>query len=70
MLAAQEPEIPECELTGFDRFVVMSQCDFVAKYGLDHFDLSMGALYELTKRFTAEGAIRAFIQRYPLVRRP
>jgi 3-methyladenine DNA glycosylase AlkC len=65
LLASQGPEIPECELTGFDRFVVMSQNDFVAKYGLDHFDLSMGALYEMTKRFTAEGAIRAFIQRYP-----
>src|SRR5574341_624634 len=58
-------EIPHCELTGFDAFVVMSQCDFVAKYGLDHFELSMQALYEMTKRFTAEGAIRAFIQKYP-----
>jgi 3-methyladenine DNA glycosylase AlkC len=65
LLAAQWPEIPECELTGFDRFVVMSQNDFVAKYGLEHFELSMNALYEMTRRFTAEGAIRAFIQRYP-----
>jgi 3-methyladenine DNA glycosylase AlkC len=37
----------------------------VAKYGLDHYDLSMGALYQMTKRFTAEGAIRAFLLRSP-----
>ena len=43
----------------------MPQNDFVAKYGLDYFDISMRALYEMTKRFTAEGAIRAFIQTYP-----
>jgi 3-methyladenine DNA glycosylase AlkC len=43
----------------------MSQNDFVAAYGLEHLDLSLGALYELTKRFTAEGAIRTFLQRYP-----
>ena len=59
------PEIPDCEITGFGGFVVMSQNDFVAKYGLDYFDVSMQALYEMTKRFTAEGAIRAFIQKYP-----
>ena len=58
-------EISQCELTGFAALVVMSQNDFVAKYGLDHFDRSMQALYEMTKRFTAEGAIRAFIQKYP-----
>ena len=58
LLDALEPEIPHCELTGFDRFTVMSQNDFVAAYGLEHLGLSLRALYELTKRFTAEGAIR------------
>lgn len=53
------------DLAGFDDFVVMSQCDFVAKYGLDHFDISIEALYEMTKRFTAEGAIRPFLMKYP-----
>jgi 3-methyladenine DNA glycosylase AlkC len=38
---------------------------FIAKYGLDHFEPSMRAQYELTKRFTSEGCIRAFIERYP-----
>jgi 3-methyladenine DNA glycosylase AlkC len=65
LLEALGPEIPHCELSGFDSFTVMSQNDFVAAYGLEHLDLSLRALYELTKRFTAEGAIRAFLQRYP-----
>jgi 3-methyladenine DNA glycosylase AlkC len=65
LLDALDPEIPHCELSGFDRFTVMSQNDFVATYGLEHLDLSLRALYELTKRFTAEGAIRTFLQRYP-----
>jgi hypothetical protein len=57
LLDSLGPEIPHCEVTGFDGFIVMSQNDFVAKYGLDYFDISMQALYEMTKRFTAEGAI-------------
>src|SRR6266511_805884 len=65
LVSSLGPEIPHCELTGFDAFVVMSQNDFVAKYGLEYFELSMQAQYEMTKRFTAEGAIRAFIQKYP-----
>jgi hypothetical protein len=65
LLDSLGPQIPHCEVTGFDGFIVMSQNDFVVKYGLDYFDISMQALYEMTKRFTAEGAIRAFIQRYP-----
>jgi 3-methyladenine DNA glycosylase AlkC len=65
LLDALGPEIPHCELSGLDGFTVMSLNDFVAKYGIDHFDLSMHALYEMTKRFTAEGAIRAFLKKYP-----
>jgi 3-methyladenine DNA glycosylase AlkC len=38
---------------------------FVADHGLDCFETSMRAQYELTKRFTAEFSIRAFIERYP-----
>ena len=38
---------------------------FVAERGLDHFDLSMRAQYELTKRFTAEFSIRSFIAKDP-----
>jgi hypothetical protein len=42
----------------------MPQNDFVAKYGLDHYDLSMRALYQMTKRFSAM-ALSAFILKYP-----
>lgn len=38
---------------------------FVARFGLDHFEASMQALYELTQRFTAESSIRPFLVRYP-----
>jgi 3-methyladenine DNA glycosylase AlkC len=65
LIASLGPELVETELTGFDGFVIMSQCDFIAKYGLDYYDISMKALYEMTKRFTAEGAIRPFIENYP-----
>ena len=34
---------------------------FVEKYGVDEFDLSMNAIYEITKRHTGEYAIRPFI---------
>jgi len=46
-------------------FFYMPHCFFVAKFGLDHFELSMNAQYELTQRFTAEFSIRPFIERYP-----
>ena len=38
---------------------------YVGKYGLDHFQTSMHAQYEITQRFSAEFSIRAFIERYP-----
>ena len=65
LLKALPPELPNHEFNGFDGFIIMPMNDFVAKYGLDHYDLSMQALYQMTKRFTAEGAIRAFILNDP-----
>lgn len=38
---------------------------FVEKYGLDDFELSMQALEEITKRNTAEYAVRPYIRAYP-----
>lgn len=40
---------------------------FVAEHGLDdgHFEPSMRAQYEITKRFTSEFSIRAFLERHP-----
>ncbi len=64
ILKALPPELPNHEVTSFDGFIIMPMNDFVAKYGLDHYDLSMQALYQMTKRFTAEGAIRPFLLKY------
>jgi 3-methyladenine DNA glycosylase AlkC len=38
---------------------------FVQKYGLEDFEIAMRAQYELTKRFSAESSIRAFLVQYP-----
>lgn len=38
---------------------------FVEKYGLGHFELSMNAIEEITKRNTGEYAVRPYIRRYP-----
>jgi len=66
MVDSLGPEIPEgglenVDLAGPTGFIVMSQTAYVARYGLDHFDLSMSAFYEMTRRFSAEGSIRYFI---------
>ena len=65
ILKALPPQLPTCEVTGYDGFIILPQNEFVAKYGLEYYDLSMQALYQMTKRFSAEGAIRPFLQKYP-----
>ncbi|MFN0151337.1 MAG: DNA alkylation repair protein [bacterium] len=50
---------------GMASFLYLPHTLFVAAYGLDDFEPSMRAQYELTKRFTAEFSIRAFLERYP-----
>lgn len=50
---------------GMAPFLYLPHTIFVAEQGLEHFELSMKAQYELTRRFTAEFSIRAFIQRHP-----
>ncbi len=46
-------------------FIYMPHAFYVALYGMDYFEQSMQAQYEITQRFTAEFSIRGFIQRYP-----
>lgn len=46
-------------------FVFLPHVNFVADYGLEHFEASMQAQYELTQRFTAEFSIRNYLERYP-----
>jgi 3-methyladenine DNA glycosylase AlkC len=59
------PEIESAELTGMEPFRYLPFVFFVAEHGLDHFETAMMAQHELTKRFTAEFSIRAYIDRYP-----
>ncbi|MCB0663103.1 MAG: DNA alkylation repair protein [Saprospiraceae bacterium] len=42
-------------------FMVLPHTQYIARNGLDYFDISMRALYELTKKFTSEFAIRPFL---------
>lgn len=52
-------------LEGYDGFIVWPMSIYISRYGMQHFDLSINALYEMTKRFSAEGAIRYFLIEYP-----
>ena len=46
-------------------FLYLPHTQFVAEYGLAHFELSMRALHALTQRFTAEFSIRPFLEQHP-----
>lgn len=65
ILNSFDAELQVAELKGFEGFYYMPFSIFVATQGLDHFDLSMNALYEITKRFTSEDAIRSFLVKFP-----
>lgn len=65
VIASLGPEIEESELQGMGSFIYLPHVYFVAEHGLEHFELAMRAQYEITKRFTAEFSIRAYLERYP-----
>lgn len=48
-----------------DRFIIATKAAYIAKNGLDHFDISMDALYEITKRMSSEWGVRPFFIKYP-----
>lgn len=50
---------------GMAPFFYLPHVLFIAEQGLDHFDLSMRAQYEVTQRFSAEFSIRHFIAHDP-----
>jgi 3-methyladenine DNA glycosylase AlkC len=62
LMASLGPENAARELTGMDSFLYLPHVFFVAENGLECFEAAMEAQYELTKRFTAEFSIRAFIE--------
>jgi len=65
LIDALGPEIEGDTLEGYEGFYVLPFCDYVAKYGHNHFKVSMQAQIEMTKRFSAEYSIRSFLQREP-----
>jgi len=50
---------------GMAPFFYLPHVLFIAEHGLDHFDLSMRAQYEVTQRLSAEFSIRHFIAHDP-----
>lgn len=60
-------ELKNPDFTGESVFVYMPYGVYVSRYGLaeEHFDLSTTFLYEMTKRFSAEFAIRPFLDKFP-----
>lgn len=65
LTASLGPKNEAPELTGMEAFYYLPHVFFVAEFGLDCFEESMEAQYELTQRFTAEFSIRAFVERDP-----
>lgn len=59
------PYQAKIESDGIDRFYVSTFTSYIGKQGLNHYDLSLNALYEMTKCFTSEWDIRPFILAYP-----
>jgi 3-methyladenine DNA glycosylase AlkC len=55
------PANNKTESNGMTVFQYMPHANFVADYGLDYFELSMRAQYEITQRFTAEFSIRPYL---------
>jgi 3-methyladenine DNA glycosylase AlkC len=59
------PELDETMGNGMSPFLYLPHGYFISSHGLGHFTLSMDALHALTRRFTAEFAIRPFLDVYP-----
>jgi 3-methyladenine DNA glycosylase AlkC len=59
------PELRSTGSFGMAPFRYLPHVLFVQKYGLDDFEPAMRAQYELTRRFSAESSIRAFLVRHP-----
>ncbi len=61
------PNNPELSDNDFGDFIYASYADYIAKNGCNEQDLSfsLNAFYEITQRFSAEDAIRYFINAFP-----
>ncbi|PYD74406.1 hypothetical protein [Novacetimonas pomaceti] len=59
------PELPPTGNIDVATIRYMPHVFFVQKYGLDDYEVAMRVQAELTKRFTAEFSIRAFLVKFP-----
>lgn len=65
LVASLGTELASTDDFGLSPLRYMPHVFFVQKYGIDDFEPAMRAQYELTKRFSAEWSIRAFLAKYP-----
>ena len=65
LLALLGPALNEEEGMFNDGWYMMPVAHFVEVYGLDHFDVSVRAMKEITQRHSSEFTIRPFLVRYP-----
>jgi 3-methyladenine DNA glycosylase AlkC len=59
------PELDRTENFGMGVFRYLPYVMYVESVGVPHFEAAMQIQYELTKRFTAEFSIRAYLVKYP-----
>jgi 3-methyladenine DNA glycosylase AlkC len=64
-LAPDESEVCDVNMLGISGWGIMPMTHYVGTYGLNHFDISMTLLKEMTKRFTSEFDIRFFLLAHP-----
>lgn len=65
IVASLGPPLGGTESFGMGPFLYLPHVIFVSTHGLDHFESAMAAQHALTRRFTAEFSIRAFLDRDP-----
>ncbi len=65
LLRSLGPKLDDHHSFGMEPFIYMPHLYFIMRAGLEHFEESMLAQYEITQRFTAEFSVRAFIEKYP-----
>ncbi|MBT6402316.1 DNA alkylation repair protein [Candidatus Woesearchaeota archaeon] len=65
LLASLNDKLEKDDWGDYDCFIVVPQTYVIERLGMDNFEVSMNALYEMTMRCTSEGPIRRFIENYP-----
>jgi 3-methyladenine DNA glycosylase AlkC len=60
------PEPRSTELKELGAFMILPLSNFISRKGLNNFDTSINALFQMTLRCSAEFDIRHFIAKYPL----